>query len=56
MNSLGYEPDVQLRPIAQHRAEPRRLREERWRTPEERVTEGIAGARLARKLAEARRG
>lgn len=56
MNSLGYEPELQLRRIAEHRAEPRRLLEERWRTPDERVAEGIAGARLAKKLAEARRG
>ena len=56
MQSLGYEPELTLRPIAKHRAEPRRLLEERHRTPDERVAEGIAGARLARKLAEARRG
>ncbi len=54
--SLGYEPEVHIRPIAAHRAEPRRLYEERLRTPDERVAEGIAGARLARKLADARRG
>ena len=56
MNSLGYEPELTIRPIAKHRAEPRRLLEECLRTPEERVTEGINAVRFAKKLSEARRG
>lgn len=56
LESLGYLAEVQTRPIATHRAEPRRLLEERLRTPDERVAEGISGLRLARKLSEGRRG
>lgn len=56
MNSLGYEPELTIRAIAKHRAEPRRLLEERLRTPHERVADGINASRFGQKLSEARRG
>lgn len=53
MQSLGWQPSVELKPIAEHRAEPRRLLEERYRTPSDRVAEGVAGARFVRQVREA---
>jgi len=53
MRSLGWQPELELRPTATHRAEPRRLLEERYREPSDRLAEGIAGAKLAQKLKNA---
>lgn len=53
MQSLGWQPSVELKPLAGHRAEPRRLLEERHRTPSDRVLEGINGARFVLRLREA---
>ncbi|MET0730075.1 MAG: helix-turn-helix transcriptional regulator [Solirubrobacterales bacterium] len=52
---LGWRAEVNLEPIAEHDAEPRRLHERAPWTRTERVAEGIAWGRFARKLAGAAR-
>lgn len=51
MQSLGWQPTVDLEPIASHREEPRRVLEEaRYGDPSTRLASGVNFARFARDL------
>lgn len=50
MAAMGWRPNVELQPIAAHRAEPRRLIEQSRMSPQERFEGGINWLRFGRSL------
>ena len=51
MQGMGWQPRVELEPVAVHREEPRRLLEQaRYGEPSQRLATAIDAARLARRL------
>jgi transcriptional regulator with XRE-family HTH domain len=50
MLALGYAPEVELRPVAVHDAEPRRILEQARKSPQERFEEGINWMRFLRSV------
>lgn len=53
MRSMGWQPEIELKPLPAHRADRRRLLEERHRGAAERLAEGFAGAELSEALRSA---
>ena len=50
MRVLGYSPTVDLRPLAEPDAEPRRLLEQSRLSPQQRIDDGLNWLRFAREL------
>jgi transcriptional regulator with XRE-family HTH domain len=50
MAALGFAPEIELRPIAAHDAEPGRLLEQASKSPQERFEEGINWMRFLRNI------
>lgn len=50
---LGWRATIDVEPIAQHDAEPRRLHESERRTPGDRLADGISLSRFAARIAGA---
>ncbi len=50
MGGMGYTPEISLRPIAEHDAEPRRLLEQVGKTAQERFEEAMNWSRFLRRL------
>ena len=53
MRVLGYSPTVELRPLAEPDAEPRRLLQQSRLTPQERLDDGLNWLRFVRGLPSA---
>jgi transcriptional regulator with XRE-family HTH domain len=53
LTSLGLRLRLELEPLAEHDAEPRRLLEQARKTPEERFAEGLAWDRFMARIDEA---
>jgi transcriptional regulator with XRE-family HTH domain len=54
MQSMGWQPSVELEPLSHHREEPRRLLEEvRYGDPSTRVASAVTAARFGRDLRRA---